>query len=295
MTMHAIGFIGIGNMGWPMAANLVKAGFDVTVADAQPGRAASFAAEVGGRAALDNRDAAAGADALVTMLPTSSDVATALHEASAALTPEAVVVEMSSGVPSLTQSLASELRDRGVALVDCPVSGGVARAVTGELSIMAGGDAGSLRRVAPLLSAVGTSIHHCGPTGAGQAMKALNNLVSAGGFLVAFEALLIGRRFGLEPARMVEVLNASSGANNSTQKKFSQFVLSRSFDSGFGLDLMAKDLGIASGLAGDAGVVAPFSALCAQLWASAANVLGPGRDHTEMACFSEAVAGLEVA
>ena len=293
--MHAVGFIGIGKMGWPMATNLVKAGFDVCVADEQPGRAASFAAEVGGRGALSNREAADGADALVTMLPTSGHVVAALDEASTALTPGLIVVEMSSGVPSMTQSLASELRNRGVTLVDCPVSGGVARAVTGELSMMVGGESEAVARIGPLLRAMGKSVHHCGAAGAGHAMKALNNLVSAGGFLVGIEALLIGKRFGLEPARMLEVLNASTGTNNSTQNKFAQFVLSRAFDSGFGLDLMVKDLGIATDMADDAGVVAPFSTLCAQIWASAANVMGPGRDHTEMARFSETVAGFEVA
>jgi len=293
--MRSVGFIGIGKMGWPMATNLVKAGFDVCVADAQPERAASFAAEVGGRSARSNREVARGADALVTMLPTSKHVAAALDEAANALTPGLIVVEMSSGVPSMTQSLASDLRDRGVTLVDCPVSGGVARAVTGELSMMVGGEPDAVAQVRPLLLAMGTSIHHCGAAGAGHAMKALNNLVSAGGFLVGIEALLIGKRFGLEPARMLEVLNASTGTNNSTQNKFAQFVLSRAFDSGFGLDLMVKDLGIAADMADDAGVVAPFSTLCAQLWASAANVMGPGRDHTEMARFSATVAGFEVA
>jgi 3-hydroxyisobutyrate dehydrogenase len=293
--MRSVGFIGIGKMGWPMATNLVKAGFEVSVADDQPGRAASFAAEVGGRGALSNRDAATGADALVTMLPTSNHVAAALRDVSTMLSPGAIVIEMSSGVPSMTQSFASELRERGVTLVDCPVSGGVARAVTGELSMMVGGDPDALALVMPILHAMGTSVHHCGAAGAGHAMKALNNLVSAGGFLIGIEALLIGKQFGLEPARMLEVLNASTGTNNSTQKKFAQFVLSRTFDSGFGLDLMVKDLGIASDMADDTGVVAPFSTLCAQLWASAANVLGPGHDHTEMARFSEAVAGHEVA
>ena len=292
--MRSVGFIGIGNMGWPMAANLVKAGFAVTVADTRPGRATSFAAEVGGRGALSNHDAASGADALITMLPTSSHVAKALREASPALTSGAMVIEMSSGVPSMTQALTADLRERGVTLVDCPVSGGVARAVTGELSMMVGGESHEIERVIPVLQAMGTAIHHCGAAGAGQAMKALNNLVSAGGFLIGIEALLIGKRFGLEPARMVEVLNASTGMNNSTQKKFAQFVLSRAFDSGFSLDMMVKDIGIATDMGRDTGVVSPFSALCLQLWASAANMLGPGRDHTEMALFSETVAGHEV-
>jgi 3-hydroxyisobutyrate dehydrogenase len=181
-----------------------------------------------------------------------------------------------------------------VSVVDCPVSGGVHRALTGELTMMAGGDAAVVAGVMPMLRAMGTLISHCGATGAGHAMKALNNLVSAGGFLIGIEALLIGRRFGLEPERMVEILNVSTGTNNSTQRKFAQFVLSRTFDSGFGLDLMVKDLGIAVDLSRDEGVIAPFSALCEQLWASASNALGPGCDHTEMARFVETTAGHEV-
>jgi 3-hydroxyisobutyrate dehydrogenase len=231
---------------------------------------------------------------LITMLPTSRDVAAALADAAPALAPEVMVVEMSSGIPAVTQTLAADLLERGVVLIDGPVSGGVARAETGELSIMVGGEAAAVARATPILQAMGTSIHHCGAVGAGQAMKALNNLMSAAGFLVGIEALLIGKTFGLDPQRMVDVLNASTGMNNSTQKKFTQFVLSHTFDSGFGLDLMAKDLGIASDMAMQAGVVAPFSGLCAQMWAGAANVLGPGRDHTEMARFSEAVSGHEV-
>jgi 3-hydroxyisobutyrate dehydrogenase len=293
VTPRAVGFVGVGNMGWPMAANLVKAGFDVAVCDAA-GRAAAFAHEVGGRAASGAADTAAGADVLVTMLPTSAHVARVIGEAGASLSAGAVVVEMSSGEPSVTRGLAADLRGHGVSLVDCPVSGGVARAATGELSIMAGGDADALARVAPVLAAMGSSVHHCGGVGTGQAMKALNNLVSAGGFVIGIEALLIGQRCGLEPDRMIEVLNASSGMNNSTQKKYAQFVLTRAFDSGFGLDLMAKDLGIAMGMAREAGVAAPFSAICAELWASATRLLGPGRDHTEMARFSEAIGGLEL-
>src|SRR6202035_2006012 len=143
-----------------------------------------------------------------------------------------MVIEMSSGVPSVSQLLAAELAGQGSALIDCPVSGGVTRARSGELSIMAGGHAGPLRRAEPVLSAMGTTIQHCGGVGAGQAMKALNNLVSAGGFLIGVEALLIGQRFGLDPAAMVGVLNTATGMNNSTQRKFRQFVLTRQFNSG---------------------------------------------------------------
>jgi 3-hydroxyisobutyrate dehydrogenase len=126
-------------------------------------------------------------------------------------------------------------------------------------------------------------------------MKALNNLVSAAGFLVGVEALLVGQRFGLDPATMVEVLNASTGRNNSTDRKFAQFVLSRGFDSGFGLDLMVKDLSIALQVARETGTAAPLSALCREMWAAAAATLGPGQDHTALARFSEGLAGVELA
>jgi 3-hydroxyisobutyrate dehydrogenase len=291
--IRRVGFVGVGNMGWPMAANLVRAGFDVTVADAVPGRAAAFAAEVGGHAA-DAAAAAGDADALVTMLPTSDHVAEVIGEAGAVLRPGSLVIEMSSGVPSVTRALAAGLADRGTELIDCPVSGGVARARTGELAIMAGGDAEQLRRAEPVLHAVGTSVHHCGGVGAGQAMKALNNLVSAGGFLIGAEALLIGQKFGLDPALMVDVLNSSSGMNNSTQRKFKQFVLSRRFDSGFGLDLMVKDLSIALEVGRDTQTPTPFAALCHEMWGSAASLLGPGQDHTAVARLSETLAGAEL-
>jgi 3-hydroxyisobutyrate dehydrogenase len=281
----AIGFVGIGNMGWPIAANLVNAGFDVAVSDASPGRAASFVEDVGGRAVESAAAAASGADVLITILPTSAHVADVLHGLGDALVSGTVVVDMSSGDPSVTRALAEELAGRDIALVDCPVSGGVARAQKAELAIMSGGDELVLARVRPILDAVSASIHHCGPVGAGHAMKALNNLVSAAGFLVASEAVSVGREFGLDPARMIEVLNASSGTNYSTQNKFGRFVFSGAFDSGFSIGLMAKDLGIASSLARDVDVSAPFSALCADLWATAAQQLGPTSDHTEIARF----------
>jgi 3-hydroxyisobutyrate dehydrogenase len=292
MTIKRVAFVGIGNMGWPMAANLVRAGFEVTVTDAVAGRADSFAREVGGQAAAT--PAVAGADAVITILPTSKQVAAVIDEITPALTPGTLVVDMTSGLPAVTRTIAATLAERGVAMVDCPVSGGVSRARTGELAIMAGGDPAALDQAEPLLRAMGTTIHRCGPIGAGQAMKALNNLVSAGGFLIGIEALLIGQRFGLDPALMTDVLNSSTGMNNSTQKKFKQFVLSRKFDAGFGLDLMAKDLSIALEVGRDTATPTPFAALCRELWSSAAALLGPGQDHTAMARFSEQLAGMEL-
>lgn len=285
-------FIGIGNMGWPMAACLLKAGYDVAVRDAVPGRAADFAAKVGGSAAQDLAAAAGNADVVITMLPTSLHVTAVVDQIRASLTTGKILIDMSSGAPAVTQKLAQELEAIGVAMLDAPVSGGVSRAITGELAIMTGGEPKALDRVDPLLRAMGTTIHRIGPVGAGQAMKALNNLVSAGGFLIAVEALVIGQQFGLDAAVMTDVLNASTGMNNTTQKKLKQFVLSRKFDSGFGLDLMVKDLSIALEVGRDGAVPTPFAALCREMWAGASSMLGKGQDHTAIAKLSEALAGV---
>lgn len=285
-----VGFIGLGNMGGPMAARLAAAGHQLRLHDADQGRARAAAARTGAELA-DAATIAEGSDAVITILPTSREVFSAVDAMGEALAPGSVLVEMSSGLPSATQALAARLGSRGVAVVDAPVSGGVAKARTGELAIMVGGPDDAVARVEPLLQAMGEKILRTGPVGSAHAMKALNNLVSAAGFLAGIEALLIGQRFGLDPAVMVDVLNASTGMNNSTQRKFRQFVLSRKFDSGFGLDLMVKDLGTALAVAHDARTPAPFSAQCRELWAAAAALLGPGQDHTAMAEFCEKLAG----
>lgn len=274
-----------------MAANLVSKGFDVTVCDMDAARVARFVAEIGGSAAGSAAEAAAGAEAVITILPTSKQVAEVAALVKPAMTAGSLFIDMTSGQPGATRAIAAELAGVGVAMIDCPVSGGVPRAKSGELAIMAGGEDGDLDRADAVLRAMGTSIHRCGAIGAGQAMKALNNLVSAGGFLIGIEALLMGQKFGLDTALMVDVLNASSGMNNSTQRKFKQFVLSRRFDSGFGLELMVKDIGIALELGRDGGVPVPFTALCRELWL-AAQGLAPGEDHTAMAKLSEQLAGM---
>ena len=290
-ALKRIAFAGIGNMGWPMAANLVKAGFDVTVCDVVPGRAASFASETGAKAAATPAEAASGADCVVMIVPTSKQVGEAVEAMLPSLKPGMLVIDMTSGQPGRTREIAAMLAGHGVAMIDCPVSGGVPRAKSGQLAIMVGGPAAEIDRAEPVLKAMGTSIYRCGDIGAGQAMKALNNLVSAGGYLIGIEALLIGQRFGLDPITMVDVLNASSGMNNSTQKKFKEYVLSRRFDAGFGLDLMVKDLSIALEVGRETTTPAPFSALCREIWLAASTSLGPGVDHTALAKMLEQMTG----
>ena len=290
-SLKRIAFAGIGNMGWPMAANLVKAGFEVTVCDVVPGRAASFATETGAKAATTPAEASNGADCVVMIVPTSKQVGEAVEAMLPSLKPGMLVIDMTSGQPGRTREIAAMLAGHGVAMIDCPVSGGVPRAKSGQLAIMVGGPAAEIDRAEPVLKAMGTSIYRCGDIGAGQAMKALNNLVSAGGYLIGIEALLIGQRFGLDPTTMVDVLNASSGMNNSTQKKFKEYVLSRRFDAGFGLDLMVKDLSIALEVGRETTTPAPFSALCRELWLAASTSLGPGVDHTALAKMMEQMTG----
>lgn len=289
-----IGFIGLGAMGEPMAARLTAAGFALSVNDADAARTSRVAVATGATAAASPADLAANSDILVTMLPSSAIVSAVLEGPSGAfagLARGSLIVDMSSGVPEMTRTLSEAAAAKGIAMIDAPVSGGVSRAKTGDLAIMAGGDAAAIDRAEPVLKAMGSSIIRTGPIGSAHAMKALNNLVSAGGFLIGIEALLIGQRFGLDPALMVDVLNVSTGVNNSTQKKFKQFVLSRKFDAGFGLDLMVKDLGIALGVANATATPAPFSGLCRDVWAGAQKYLGPGQDHTAVAKFSELIAG----
>ena len=289
-----IGFVGVGSMGWPMAALLHKAGYPLQIVDASADRAKEFVKEFGGTVAGSNRELAAASDIIITILPTSAIVQAVLEGPNgvlAGLRKDAVVVEMSSGVPTITRTLAEQVAVAGAHMVDAPVSGGVPRAKTGELAIMFGGSEAILERVRPVLSCMGTSITRTGDVGSAHAMKALNNLVSAGGFLIGVEALMIGKRFGLDPAAMVDVLNSSTGMNNSTQKKFKQFVLSGKYNAGFGLDLMVKDLSIALGIGRDTNTPTPFSALCREMWASCAAMLGPGQDHTAIAKLTEKLAG----
>ena len=297
-TKPTVGFIGVGNMGWPMAACLARAGFPLLINDSRREVAQNFVQQIGGTAPDSLRQLAAGADVIVTILPTSAILRTVLEEGDdnllSGMKPGTLLVDMTSGVPSVTQVLARRVAELGGVLIDAPVSGGVPRARTGQLAIMAVGDPAAIERAMPVLRAMGSQVLRCGDVGAGQAMKALNNLVSTGGFLIGIEALLIGQRFGLDAGTMVDVLNAATGMNNSTQKKFRQFVLSRSFDAGFTMGLLDKDVSIAMQVARETATPAPVSALVRELIGAALAMFGPGADHTEMARLSERLAGSEL-
>jgi 3-hydroxyisobutyrate dehydrogenase len=219
------------------------------------------------------------------MLPTGRVVREVLLEwdggLAAALAPGTVVVDMSSSDPPGTRELGAALAELRVGLVDAPVSGGVPKAESGTLAIMVGGDdEDAIERATPLLEVLGERLFRTGPLGSGHAMKALNNVVAAAGFTAAAEALLIGHRFGLDPVVVVEVLNASTGRNFSTEYTLVHHVLPRTFATGFALGLLAKDVAIAAELAEVVGVEAPVSRLLRQLWADAVADQGPEVDHS---------------
>ncbi len=285
----ALAVIGLGNMGVPMGVRLIKAGFAVTGFDLSEAARRNFAA-AGGLVADDAASAVASADVVITLLPNGKIVREAVNALRGRLKPCAIVVDMSSSDPIGTRALGAELIAAGHEFVDAPVSGGVRRAADGTLAIMAGGDAASIDRIAALLGAVGTSIFRTGALGSGHAMKALNNYVSSAGLIAAVEALLIGRKFGLDPALMTDILNASSGKNNTTEVKLKQFIISETFADGFPLRLMAKDVRTADDMAHALGIATPMADLCAQLWEKAARALDERANHTQVLRYME---GLE--
>jgi 3-hydroxyisobutyrate dehydrogenase len=289
-----IGFAGIGNMGAPMVRCLAKAGFAVTIFDVRREVLAPFAAATGEVSLASSLfEVGAASDIAITMLPDSQAVRAAVLGASSTpgliegLKSGALVIDMSSSYPLDTLELAKRLAERGLCLVDAPVSGGVPKAITGTLAIMAGGDDQLIDRAVPVLKAMG-SVHRTGPLGSGHAMKVLNNYVSAAGLIATCEALLIGQKFGLDGVIMTRVLNASTGRNNTTENKAERYLLPRTFNSGFALALMEKDVGLARSLAEELGIVATELEFVARLLARANGTLAPGADHTAIYAFLEA-------
>ncbi len=225
------------------------------------------------------------ADVVVLMLPNSDVVEAVLVEAGAldALAPGKVVVDMGSSEPMRTRRLAAVAIGKGIAVIDAPVSGGVRAATAGTLTIMVGGDATTVARVRPILDELGSRVVHVGDAGAGHAVKALNNLMSATHLLATSEAMRTAEAFGLDLAVVLDVVNTSSGRSGSTENKWPNFVFPGTYDSGFALDLMVKDMAIAVALADAAGVDATLGRRALELWRDAAAALPAGADHTEIA------------
>jgi len=271
--MKSIGFIGLGAMGSVMAPLPVQAGFSVSGFDP----AARLDDETGVIMA-NQLDDLAGCDAIVLMLPDGSvvtNVATSLADAGFS----GLMIDMSSSQPEGTIALGKQLGERGIRLIDAPVSGGRKKAAVGTLMVMAGGDAVDLEKAGKLLDCFGT-VAHVGPLAAGHAMKALNNYVSAAGLLTSMQALATAESFGIAAETFTKVINGSTGRNNTTEVKLEPFIISRRYNSGFFLRLMAKDVGIASALIKNAGFDAPITTALNDYLAVAVDQLGDNADHT---------------
>jgi len=275
MNIKKVGFIGLGAMGSVMSPLLVKAGYEVYGYDIRANIDQSS-----GVKQLDTLDYFAQLDAIILMLPNSkivSEVVNKLLE----INTKSILIDMSSSDPRETKKLGKTIEAKGLKFLDAPVSGGVARAKTGDLMIMAGGEEEGLEVVKDLLSVMGT-VQFAGPLGSGHAIKALNNYVSAAGLIASFEALATARSFGIKPENFLKIINGATGKNNTTEVKLDKFVVSEKFNSGFALDLMVKDVSIADSLIKDLSSENPLSNNVLKYLSSTLQALGGNPDHTEV-------------
>jgi 3-hydroxyisobutyrate dehydrogenase len=281
--MSTIGFIGLGNMGFPMASRLADAGHRLIVSDRDPGAVQRFQDEQPDARTAADTVAWQEADVIITMLPNSDIVEGVLTNGVAvAASLNTLFIDMSSSEPIRSRDLAKRLEGQGMRYLDAPVSGGVHGAQNGQLAIMVGGRWHDLDQARDLFDVLGKSVIHVGKAGSGHAAKALNNLVSAASVVATVEALRVGERFGIDPATMTEVLNASSGRSNTSENKVAQFMLSGTFGSGFPIGLMTKDIKIATALADSLGIETPFSHDCKTIWQSTLDAGHGAEDHTRM-------------
>jgi 3-hydroxyisobutyrate dehydrogenase len=294
-----IGFVGIGAMGSRMAANLARAGHPLIV-HAERTQEELFTRKYQARASASLADLGSNSDVVITMLPTGPIVRSVfLTEEDGALAKSlaagSVVIDMTSSEPTGTRELSAILAKRDVALIDAPVSGGITGAEQGRLVMMVGTDnKAALDRVRPILGVLGHRVFEVGGSGAGHAMKALNNYVSGTGFMAAVEALVIGRSFGLDPALMVDILNESTGRNFATANTLKQEVISRAFGTQFVLGLLAKDVKIAADLAEDIQVNAPLARASRDLILRAREAVGADADHTAAVKYWEQLNSMRV-
>ena len=292
---RATGFIGLGKIGYPMAAHLYASGGRLTVYDLVPEQTRRFATEHPGSIAATGLGAFSEAAVVLTSLPDSTAVDSVIRGTATEtglidiLAAGSAVIDLSSAQPMRSRALARELGERGLHFLDAPVSGGVTRALDGSLTIMVGGDAVRYEEHRDLLHQIGSTVTYVGEAGAGHALKALNNYVSASGLVATVEALLVGQEFGLDADVMVDVLNNSTGKNNTTENKVKQFMLSGAFNSGFSLELMAKDIRTAVQLGESLGWEMRLGRAVVGVWSDAADALPRTADHTEMHRYLQAI------
>jgi 3-hydroxyisobutyrate dehydrogenase len=280
-----------------MARHLALPEFSLAVWNRTAAKSQAFAKEFGVRAASTPADAARGADVVITCFPVSSDVESVLDGPDgliAGFKRGAVLVDCTSGDPATSRRIAARLAESGVGFLDAPVSGGVAGAEIGTLTVMVGGDPALLEQVMPVIDAFGEKIVHCGEIGAGDALKAVNNAMLAVHIWSLGEGLATLQKLGVKPAVALDVINASSGRSNTSQNLFPQRVLSRAWPRTFRLALLDKDARIAAEVAREQRVPSPLMQLTSELFAAARHELGEEADHVEAVKIIEKNAGTEI-
>ena len=298
MSKPDIGFIGLGIMGEPMAGHIAKAGYRVSVYDVNRPCAEKVAKTHPTVQVMESPRAVAEiADIVVSMLPSGKYVReVALGDAGLihAFRSGSILLDTSSCEPWITLDTARTLASKGVKMVDAPVSGAQIGAIKAELVFMVGGDNESIERVSPLLSVMGKQVFHLGPIGSGHAMKCINNLITAVTFLATAEGLTIGRRFGLDPEVMTDVMNVSTAESWISRTHIKQRITSRKFDDPFKLGLMVKDIEIAMQLAGDLNLPLRLSSLNKELWEAAREHGGADTSVSNLVRWLEHTTGVEI-
>ena len=287
--MTTVAFIGLGIMGGPMAANLVKAGFDVVGYNRSPEKVKELV-EKGGRGAEDVASAVREADVVITMVPDSPDVEAVSAEIFAGAREGTLYIDMSTIRPDVAVRVAEAGREAGVRVLDAPVSGGEAGAVEGSLSIMVGGSAEDFADARPVLDAVGKTIVHVGPAGSGQTVKAANQLIVAGNIQLLAEAVVFLDAYGVDMRAALEVLGGGLAGSTVLARKGDN-MLAGEFKPGFRLALHHKDMGIVTSAAREAGVTIPLGAVVAQLVAAMVARGDGGLDHSGLLKLTQELSG----
>lgn len=274
-------FIGLGRMGRPMVSHIAKK-FPTVVYDIVPDVTDEVAAEVGAEGLHDLSNVTS-IGTVILMAPTSQHVEQILLTSGLLdkLARGSLIIDMGSSVPASTRKLSALASEKGIDYVDAPVSGGISKAATGELAMLVGGTPAAVERAMPHIETVGTDVVIVGSSGTGHAAKAINNLVSATNQAAAAEALIRAQAAGIEPERMIAVLNSSTGMSQASQVKFPNHVLTGTYASKFSYDLMLKDMGIAMGIEADEAST-PLTAAAFDLLTKGRKTLGENPDHTEI-------------
>lgn len=279
-----VGFIGLGIMGGPMAKNLMEAGHELVLYNRTREKAEDLAKEGNAEVAESPREVAEGSDVVITMLPDSPqvrEVLTAEDGVLEGLEQGALVVDMSTISPVVTEELSEKVGEKGASMLDAPVSGGDVGAIEGTLSIMVGGEEEDFERARPLFEVMGKTITHVGPVGAGQVVKAANQIVVALTIEAVSEALVLGSRGGVSPEKILDVLGGGLAGNKVMEVKREKF-LSHRFDPGFRSELHHKDLGIALAAGREYGVALPVTAIVDQMLLSMRQKGWGGEDHSAL-------------